>query len=127
MIPAQPNRDWRDVARRKQNVFVPAHERDEAGASAPEVLGQSMAIYGLQLTQRSQQPQSEETETTVTTNDANGTTTGTAATPVKLENEMEVDPDKALERRALEALMSGMCNFLLTVLKITPVVCAQFL
>ncbi|RUS24949.1 DExH-box splicing factor binding site-domain-containing protein [Jimgerdemannia flammicorona] len=105
VIPSLPNRDWRDISRKKQAIYMPTHERDEAGAAAPEILGSTVTTYGLQLTKKLEQTQSAEVAATASEAD-DDTVARMDDVLIKAEDEMDVDPDKALEKKALEAIVA---------------------
>jgi hypothetical protein len=107
VIPSIPNKDFRREALSKRSLYLPEsglHGQQNAGPSEPEVLGQQVTQFGLQVTKKTKETvttdngssdmQVEETETEVAVK-------GTAPDAV---------PAQSLEETALAALIRGMYN-----------------
>ncbi|KAI8575185.1 hypothetical protein K450DRAFT_262937 [Umbelopsis ramanniana AG] len=58
VIPSQPNKDFRKEAATKRSIYIPEsglNGEKNAGPSQPEVLGQQVAQYGLQVTKKTKE------------------------------------------------------------------------
>ena len=101
VIPSLPNKDFRKDAVTKRSIYIPEaglNGGKNAGPSQPEVLGQQVAQYGLQVTKK--------TKETVTVEE-NG-----SSSEMQIEESTTVtEPTQTLEEAALAALVRGKSRF----------------
>lgn len=96
VIPSLPNTDFRREAASRRSLYLPEsglHGQQNAGPTQPEVLGQQMTQFGLQVTKK-------------TTTAENGSSDMQVEETVITEQETTV-PTQTLEETALAALIRG--------------------
>lgn len=101
VIPSLPNKDFRKDAATKRSIYIPEaglNGGKNTGPSQPEVLGQQVAQYGLQVTKK--------TKETVAVEE-NG-----SSSEMQIEESTTVtEPTQTLEEAALAALVRGKSSF----------------
>ncbi|KAM3579766.1 DNA primase large subunit Spp2 [Umbelopsis sp. WA50703] len=97
VIPSLPNKDFRQDAARKRAIYVPESGltgKADAGSSGPEVLGQQVSQFGLQVTKK-----------TAVTNEKGETDVHMEEMTTSIDNGPVEDQPKSLEETALAALI----------------------
>jgi hypothetical protein len=96
VIPSLPNKDFRKEAVTKRSIYIPESGLNggkNAGPSQPEVLGQQVAQYGLQVTKKTKETVAEDGSSEMQIEES---TTSTVTAPTQ-----------TLEEAALAALVRG--------------------
>lgn len=105
------NTDWRALARQKKELYKPSRSQDPslsssaAGNQQPEIIGQAVTTFGLQVpTTRTEEASTSRVDQTM---ESTTTITTTATTSITRQEESV----KSLEAQAIDAIIQGKLPF----------------